>query len=50
VTDFHARRAFLKAAMAAGAAWAAADLFESKTPLPSLVNKPPRTSLPRPGH
>jgi hypothetical protein len=28
VTDFHARRAFLKAAVAAGAAWAAADLFE----------------------
>jgi gluconate 2-dehydrogenase gamma chain len=28
VTDFHARRAFLKAAMAAGAAWAAADLFD----------------------
>jgi hypothetical protein len=28
VTDFHARRAFLKAAMAAGAAWAVADLFE----------------------
>jgi gluconate 2-dehydrogenase gamma chain len=28
VTDFHARRAFLKAAVAAGAAWATADLFE----------------------
>src|SRR4030095_14337709 len=28
VTDFHARRAFLKAAAAAGAAWATADLFE----------------------
>jgi len=28
VTDFYARRAFLKAAVAAGAAWAAADLFE----------------------
>jgi Gluconate 2-dehydrogenase subunit 3 len=28
VTDFHARRAFLKAAVAAGAAWAAVDLFE----------------------
>jgi gluconate 2-dehydrogenase gamma chain len=28
VTDFHARRAFLKAAVAAGAAWAAADLLE----------------------
>ena len=28
MTDFHARRAFLKAAVAAGAAWATADLFE----------------------
>src|SRR4030095_11009555 len=28
VTDFHARRAFLKAALAAGAAWSTADLFE----------------------
>jgi gluconate 2-dehydrogenase gamma chain len=28
VTDFHARRAFLKAAVAAGAAWATADLIE----------------------
>jgi len=28
VTDFHARRAFLKAAVAAGAAWATADLSE----------------------
>jgi gluconate 2-dehydrogenase gamma chain len=28
VTDFHARRAFLKAAVAAGAAWATADLLE----------------------
>jgi gluconate 2-dehydrogenase gamma chain len=28
VTDFHARRAFLKAAVAAGAAWATADLFD----------------------
>jgi gluconate 2-dehydrogenase gamma chain len=28
VTDFHARRAFLKAAAAAGAAWATADLFD----------------------
>lgn len=28
MTDFNARRAFLKAAVAAGAAWATADLFE----------------------
>ena len=28
MTDFHARRAFLKAAAAAGAAWATADLFD----------------------
>ena len=28
MTDFHARRAFLKAAVAAGAAWATADLLE----------------------
>jgi gluconate 2-dehydrogenase gamma chain len=28
VTDFQARRAFLKAAVAAGAAWATADLFD----------------------
>jgi gluconate 2-dehydrogenase gamma chain len=28
VTDFHARRAFLKAAVAAGAAWATVDLLE----------------------
>jgi gluconate 2-dehydrogenase gamma chain len=28
VSDFHARRAFLKAAVAAGAAWATADLLE----------------------
>jgi gluconate 2-dehydrogenase gamma chain len=33
VTDFHARRAFLKAAVAAGAAWAAADLFEVENAL-----------------
>lgn len=28
MTDFHARRAFLKAAVAAGAAWATADFFD----------------------
>jgi gluconate 2-dehydrogenase gamma chain len=33
VTDFQARRAFLKAAVAAGAAWATADLFEVENAL-----------------
>lgn len=47
MTDFHARRAFLKAAVAAGAAWATADLLEVEDALAFASQQTSATTAPQ---